>query len=371
MKETEVLLSIVVVSRNDDHGGNMLERMQLFVSGWIEQAKRFRVSSELIIVEWNPPKDKPGLAQALSWPDDTGPCEVRIIQVPPELHSRYKCSEKLPLFQMIGKNVGIRRAKGRFVLATNIDILFSDELMEYFASGKLENQFMYRIDRYDVPSTIPVGASIETQLEYCREHLIRINARAGTIILSEKRDHSVVQTFMKRFQVIQGMNNATKLIKDAMSYLAIKVNNSVIMPLLYGKRLHTNACGDFTLMAREHWFRLRGNAEFETFSLYLDGLMCAVAHHGGTKEKFLAEPLRIYHLEHAPGSGWAPGQGATLLDKRLKKAGISQLSYKDYLKYLRRIRWHKGPVIFNDENWGLGMESLKEYEMNGKERVSI
>ncbi len=62
----------------------------------------------------------------------------------------------------------------------------------------------------------------------------------------------------------------------------------------------------------------------------------------------------------ARGSGWAPGVGAKLLDDRLKTAGVPRLTYAEYLKHLRCIRWHRGPTIFNDENWGLGQESLKE-----------
>jgi hypothetical protein len=33
-------LSVVVTARNDDHGGNLLGRMQVFVDAWINQAKR-------------------------------------------------------------------------------------------------------------------------------------------------------------------------------------------------------------------------------------------------------------------------------------------------------------------------------------------
>ncbi len=63
-------LSLVVTARNDDHGGNLLDRMQAFVSGWISQARRYSIPSELIIVEWNPPPDRPRLAEALEWPSD-------------------------------------------------------------------------------------------------------------------------------------------------------------------------------------------------------------------------------------------------------------------------------------------------------------
>src|SRR3984893_17987121 len=61
-------LSIVATTRNDDHGGNQLARTQLFVDGLAEQSLRFKLPIELLMVEWNPPVDKPPLAEALSWP---------------------------------------------------------------------------------------------------------------------------------------------------------------------------------------------------------------------------------------------------------------------------------------------------------------
>ncbi|HMD48415.1 MAG TPA: hypothetical protein VKG79_04930 [Bryobacteraceae bacterium] len=160
--ETEVMsggddpyLSIVVTARNDDHGGNLLQRMQAFTSGWISQAVRYSIPSELIIVEWNPPPGKPSLADALEWPDALGPCKVRIIEVPRELHARFAHGDALPLYQMAAKNAGILRARGEFVLATNIDILFSNELACFFAARRLQHGRMYRIDRHDAMSDIP------------------------------------------------------------------------------------------------------------------------------------------------------------------------------------------------------------------------
>jgi hypothetical protein len=180
----EPYLSLVVTARNDDHGGNLLHRMRAFVNGWIEQARRFGIPSELIIVEWNPPPDRPRLAEVLSWPPDFGPCQVRIIEVPAELHRRFAHADALPLYQMIGKNVGIRRARGKFVLATNIDILFSSELASFLAGQRLLDGHMYRIDRHDAMSDVPSDAPLEEQLAYCSSHLIRVNVREGTYNVS-------------------------------------------------------------------------------------------------------------------------------------------------------------------------------------------
>jgi len=61
-------ISVVVAARNDNHGGNMIGRMQAFVDSWIGQARRHDLSSEIIVVEWNPPADRPRLRDALRPP---------------------------------------------------------------------------------------------------------------------------------------------------------------------------------------------------------------------------------------------------------------------------------------------------------------
>src|SRR5262249_46352513 len=160
-----------------------------FVSGFLEQCKRFNISSELILVEWNPPSDRPRLKDALKRSAD-GPCQVRIIELPAEGHARFKYAKALPLHQMIAKTVGIRRAPGRLNLATIVDILISDELAAFLGAQKLERGRMDRIDRHDAMSGVPVGASVAEMLAYCRTHLIRVNAREGTFAVTHEGERA-------------------------------------------------------------------------------------------------------------------------------------------------------------------------------------
>ena len=121
--------------------------------------------------------------------------------------------------------------------------------------------------------------------------------------------------------------------------------------------LHTNACGDFTLMAREHWLDLRGYAEFDVFSMNLDSVLCYAAHHGGAREEILSEPMRIYHIEHA--SGWSPEQQARLFE-RMTKNGVGWLDNQEVLAWAAQMeRWNTA-MIFNRENWGLAELELPE-----------
>ena len=178
-RTAEPYLSVVVTTRNDDHGGDPLKRLQAFVNTFDEQCRRTGLDAEVIVVEWNPPSDKPRVSELLRLP--TVPfCEYRFIDVPEELHQQLRFADVLPLFQMIAKNVGIRRARGRFVLATNIDIIFSNALVEYLADRSLQPRRLYRVDRHDIQPNIPLDAPLESQLAYCASHQLRVHTRWGS-----------------------------------------------------------------------------------------------------------------------------------------------------------------------------------------------
>ena len=55
-------------------------------------------NAEVIVVEWNPPVDRPRLETLLRLPE-RHVCVYRFIQVPPELHQQLQYADVLPLFQ--------------------------------------------------------------------------------------------------------------------------------------------------------------------------------------------------------------------------------------------------------------------------------
>jgi hypothetical protein len=178
-------LSVVVVTRNDDHGGDPLGRLQAFVNTFDMQCRRTGLDAELVVVEWNPPADRARLESLLRRPEECR-LTLRFVEVPPELHQRLQHAEVLPLFQMIAKNVGIRRARGRFILATNIDIIFSNELVEFISSARLDPRFLYRVDRHDIESAFPIDAPLDTKMAYCTEHQLRLHQRSGTQVVDSR-----------------------------------------------------------------------------------------------------------------------------------------------------------------------------------------
>jgi hypothetical protein len=481
-------VSVIAVSRNDDHGGDVRSRMQHFVNGFIAQCRKHGLDAELLLVEWNPPRDRPALEDALEWPAEFGPASVSVITVPPELHAIFPHSASLPLFQMIGKNVGIRRARGRFILATNIDILLDDATV-LFLRDRLKPGIMLRADRYDVPGDLHNELSFERVLAECRARFFQINTRFGTLDARHRRlvgqderlkskllalyceirifglDEPMtragrwivantadivprgarwISTFVPRgarwissfptraanaahrtAQVVLGIpaffrRNFFKLwplktmphrgywyirralrhpllsmpagnMIDAMQWLARKLGRmrrlaarlqivgpfSTLTRLLARSRwsklqsrtllnqmrgLHTNACGDFTLLARDDWFRLRGYPEWPIFSWHIDSIFMfsASAHH--IQEVALGAKCRIYHIDHSKGSGWSY-DGAARLFERLDRAGIPYIRNEMVSRIQTEFAHDPSAAIMNDENWGLVEFDLPQREV--------
>jgi len=261
------------------------------------------------------------------------------------------------LFQMIAKNVGIRRARGEYILASNIDILFSDELMAFFASGKLRPNVLYRIDRHDIDENVPTNASVQHRLAYCRKHIIRVNKREGTFPVEKYHYGRVLRQHLKKWcrqvptHLIQSLANITKRHQTAIARPTHGLPQEI--------PLHTTACGDFTLLDRDSWFRLRGYPELEIFSLHIDSLFCHMARHAGISELVLQEPMRSYHIEHGKGSGWTP-EGATELFGRMSRQEIPVLTDQQLCDWVDLMGRQQAPILFNTESWGLKDQEFQE-----------
>ena len=125
------------------------------------------------------------------------------------------------------------------------------------------------------------------------------------------------------------------------------------------QRLHTNGCGDFTLLTRDDWFRLRGYPEWPIFSWHIDSVFMFAACAHDIREVMLNPQTRIYHIDHSKGSGWSH-QGAAQLFGRLDRNAIPYLNNEAVSRMLREFADDPSAAIVNDANWGLVECALPE-----------
>lgn len=240
------MITITWVSRNDDHGGNLIPRIQASLDSLVEYRDMFGLDVEVAFVEWNPPTDTLSLRQVLSFPDNF---PLRWYIVPPELHQKFQNWERFTLWNHIGTNVGMRRAKGNWVLATTHDIIFSKQMAQILAKEEFSSSCFYRAVRVDGHTNLKQDLSTEERIRQMVQNVIRIKSPSNG-------------------------------------------------------GLFFRACGDFILMSREKWHSIRGYTEWPVLGMYFDGLLLCRAYAGGMKQGILHP--QIYHMEHS-------GRGQDLL----------------------------------------------------------
>jgi hypothetical protein len=198
-----VNLSIVLAGRNDLYGGgDFMARMNRCLSSVLP------LDCEVILVEWNPPADRPTLERMIRFPG------IHLITVASEIHGRQHGSELMPMYEYRAKNVGIRRATREWVLVMNSDIELTPA-MRGRLQGEFDPECIYGAKRHDI-------------------HL-------GTIV-----------------QVVDGP-------------------------------------GDFVLMTRANWHKLRGYLDLVSYT-HIDSLLWWTADHYGIKKKLLNE--YVIHEDH-------------------------------------------------------------------------
>lgn len=333
-------LSFVVASRNDNHGGDMLKRMRIFVNGLIHQCKTFRLPCELIFVEWNPMEGRPLLVEILPAPGKEDYLSIRYIQVPAEMHKKLAFSEQIPLFQMIAKNVGIRRAKAEFVVCTNVDILFSDALFKRLAKRDLHTNSFYRANRCDVPNTLDENLPVKQQLEFCSKHIIKRLGKNSLYV-----NFSSTTGFLFNHKIFKPLLKVLSKIKSTYATSIADRFNTLDM----------DACGDFTLMSKQSWLQIEGYPELEIYSIHIDSMGIIAAAALDLKQVVFTEEECCYHIEHS--GGW---EFKTPIDKihfYTKKPMLDWWSVREAGLYLME---NKTTYKLNKSNWGFADVALSE-----------
>ena len=138
-------ISVVIVGRNDTYGTNFIERMNIFIRSLDYHTIRHPDLLELVIVNWNPLPDRAQLQEVIEIAKNF---TIRIITVPHDVHVTVP-DVTAPVLEFWGKNVGIRRSVGEYVLVSNPDILFTQEMVDFLATETFNEKTVYRTDRYD------------------------------------------------------------------------------------------------------------------------------------------------------------------------------------------------------------------------------
>lgn len=134
-------VTFVATGRNDDYTPDFVLRLRSALAWNLRHA-----AAEGIFVEWNPPSDRPLLSPELCL-EFSG---LRAYVVPPAVHARVCNNPALQLMESHAKNVAFRRARTRFVLASNTDIYVGPDMCRFISRGSLGSSTVYLARRVDI-----------------------------------------------------------------------------------------------------------------------------------------------------------------------------------------------------------------------------
>ena len=324
----------------------MLEKLRASLMILVAQINRYAISSEIIVVDWNPPQHKKTLSEELANFPLLGPCSLTIVEVPPSYHKNYLGSDKKGIVGSVALNTGIRRATGLFVTSKMADTYFSDELMAFIGERSLSKDCVYRADRLSVDIDSPSTNS-----------------------------------------------NWQQVFEENITYRG-EYN---------GHGPHLKACGDFFLMTRTSWFKIRGFHEPRTvIGLGEDGEALYAAIGTGLTQVCLPGKLCVYKIQHSSGHDSRLGnQPAGLLGffqnlSERYKSTLNALYLRRILTLLARFimgllnlprtkihglpvrshyRWYLiatfrlkfgGAKFLGRRDWGLATAELRQITVSGK-----
>lgn len=345
-------LSVVVATRDDKHGGNPEARLKAALSVYKKQTEKLKFPIEFIIVDWNSPEKSAGIfPKVRSWALNSDFLKIRVMKISEKIH-RGLDDAKIPFYQMIAKNVGIRRAKGKFILASNIDIFLDDNLIKFLSEKKLSSKRMYRSDRvdldYEILKRLPkISTSSLPEKMLTRKHIRTRSILKKDLLIFLRNQNFEIPSLSSRISAGKWLKEKVRIWKKQLGIFGSP-----------GFQLHTNGCGDFTLLSRSAWHALRGYPEFRVFSFHIDSIFCHQAHESGYFEAVFPDPLVHYHIDHS--DGWTPETNEKLL-KRLRKNKIPFI--ENQLEILVDACRHSKKPIFNTVDWGLFGHFVPEYSI--------
>lgn len=286
-------LSVVVAARNDNYGGDFETRLQNCVSWFDYYANQYNLPMEFIIVNYNPVSHRPQLQDCIKY-NPGGIVQYKIITVPASFHQQLETEpvrKPLPFYEYIAKNIGIRRATGQYILSANPDILPDPSILKIISKRTLNKEAYYRADRADF-TWLPGKMCTPTDLTNIRRQTHTIQAKAIAIQLKKSRHFflRIIEAkiyslyFRKRMAFFRRFPNFARK------------RGIYVPPEIMSHTIHAHASGDFILMHKEHWHKIKGHPESTYLPVHTDAITVAMAASLGLEEKIFLCPC--YHQEH-------------------------------------------------------------------------
>ena len=252
MTDDRPILSIVLTGRNDGYGTDFLSRCTRTIAFNHRQLTDFGVSHEFVFVEWNPVPARPWVCDIIrdELPELNG--IFRAYVVDPAYNDAFTLNPRLAFLEFPAKNIGIRRARGTFVLASNCDVYLGRAVVDAIARGDLRRQVVYRALRVDIRVGTDQGAVDWSMLEDPRNYERRPMPLAPPLYAGGTGDFLLLDR--ESYYALGGFNEVYRVARIGVdqNFLVKAYSNRFVIADIGGSVYHVNHTGSFRTTWRQY-----------------------------------------------------------------------------------------------------------------------
>ena len=256
-------LSIVLTGRNDDYGVDFCARFLRTLTFNHRQLTARGVSFEIVFVEWAPATARPLLIDLTldAIPELRGGSAFRGIIVSQQYQHALSLNPRVDYLEFIAKNVGLRRACGRFVLTSNCDVFLGRRVIDVLAERALESRVIYRAARHDLKMAVDASRVEWEMLEDPRNlerrpHALKpplMGGGTGDFLLLDRASFHALGGFNEVYRVARIGIDQNLVVKALSAGMAVRD--------IGGPVYHVNHHGSYQL-ARDTYKGREGEAHY-------------------------------------------------------------------------------------------------------------
>lgn len=262
-------LSFIVSGRNDDYGKHYIYRLQNFVNSIQIMSDEFKLKTQTIIIEWNPPNNENLLSKVIN-KTKSEYNTITFIVIPFDFHETFINPMNLPVHDYVAKNIGICRARGEYILVCSGDLIFTKELFSLFNSKVLTYGKIYRNTRIDFKKFNNRVLSENNYTEFLED--IKNNTFSSTF---KNENDGSMQYANTNIDIIDG-------------YFCQK------------KNIYFDGCGDFLLMSKKDWIEVEGCISDTKYFTHIDSATLLKIINLYKKDQMVLHPMySVYHMDHS------------------------------------------------------------------------
>jgi hypothetical protein len=244
-------LSIILTGRNDGYGADFTARLLRALEFNHCQLDAAGVAHEFVLVEWNPVPEAPWLVDVVRAECPSVAPALRAVIVDPQYHEALSLNPRLAFLEFPAKNVGIRHARGAFVLTSNCDIYLGRTVLDVLARRALEPGVVYRALRTDLKLGADQTSVDWTVLEDERNHAGRKKQLAPPLYSGGTGDFVLLDG--ESYRALRGFNEVYRVARIGLdhNFLVKAHSNGYRIADIGGPVYHVNHTGSFRLTWRQ------------------------------------------------------------------------------------------------------------------------